>query len=136
MSVGILLISHNRIGAELLATARETLGFCPVRTRTLEITQDDDPVARTRKAMELCRLLDDGDGVLVLTDACGSTPSNIAARLVRDQPVTVIAGLNLPMLLRVFNYPGLDRRALAAVALAGGTDGVVEVTSYPGEGEF
>ncbi|MBW3546289.1 MAG: hypothetical protein KY428_11955, partial [Bacteroidetes bacterium] len=55
---------------------------------------------------------DSGDGVLVLTDAFGSTPSNIAMRLSRQSGVTVVSGLNLPMLLRVMNYPQLSLEEL------------------------
>lgn len=130
MSVSILLITHNRIGDELLETARQTLGFCPVQTRSLEVTPDGDPATLTRRAMDLVELLDDGDGVLVLTDCYGSTPSNVAATLARDQRITVIAGLNLPMLLRIFNYPGLGLAELSDKARSGGRDGVILVETY------
>lgn len=130
MSVGILLVTHNRIGDELLDTARETLGFCPVQTRTLAVTPDADPAELTRRALDLVQLLDDGDGVLVLTDCFGSTPSNVAARLAQGQRIMVIAGANLPMLLRVFNYPGLNLAELADKARSGGRDGVILVEMF------
>lgn len=130
MSVSILLVTHNRIGDELLETARETLGFCPVKTRTLEVTPDAEPADLTRRAVDLVELLDDGDGVLVLTDCYGSTPSNIASQLARGQQIVVIAGVNLPMLLRVFNYPGLTLRELADKARSGGRDGVILVETF------
>ena len=135
MSVGILLVTHNRIGHELLETARETLGFCPVQTRTLEVAPDGDPADLTERAMDLVALLDDGDGVLVLTDCYGSTPSNVASRLARDRRIMVIAGVNLPMLLRVFNYPGLALTDMADKARTGGRDGVILVESYQATGE-
>lgn len=130
MSVGILLVTHNRIGDELLDTARETLGFCPVQTRTLAVAPDAEPAELTRRALDLVELLDDGDGVLVLTDCYGSTPSNVAARLAQDQRIMVIAGANLPMLLRIFNYPGLGLAELADKARSGGRDGVILVEMY------
>ncbi|WP_290636930.1 PTS sugar transporter subunit IIA [Aquisalimonas sp.] len=130
MSVGILLVTHNRIGWELLETAKETLGFCPLQTQTLDVLQDMDPAEMMRRAREIVDELDDGDGVLVLTDAYGSTPSNVAASLAGDQRITVVAGVNLPMLLRIFNYPGLRLTELADKALTGGQDGVLLVERF------
>ncbi len=131
MSVGILLITHNCIGEELLRTARDTLGFCPVQTRALAVSQDVDPEQMAAQAQELLRELDAGEGVLVLTDAYGSTPSNVACSLAREERIHVIAGLNLPMLLRVFNYPRLTLAELSEKALTGGQDGVILVGGRP-----
>ncbi|SEO75287.1 PTS sugar transporter subunit IIA [Aquisalimonas asiatica] len=130
MSVGILLVTHNRIGCELLETAKETLGFCPLQTRALGVLQDMDPAEMMRHAEAIVDELDDGDGVLVLTDAYGSTPSNVASSLASDQRITVVAGVNLPMLLRIFNYPGLHLAELADKALTGGQDGVLLVERF------
>ncbi|MCP1673897.1 PTS system ascorbate-specific IIA component [Natronocella acetinitrilica] len=127
MSVGILLVTHNAIGQQLLETAKSTLGFCPVQTGSLAVTQDVDPDGVERNAVQMLETLDTGDGVLVLTDAYGSTPSNVACRLARRERICVIAGVNLPMLLRVFNYPRLSLHELAEKALTGGQDGVVMV---------
>jgi len=131
MSVGLLLITHNRIGDELLKTARSTLGLCPLQTGTLAFTPQHDPDRMAAKACRLVHELDTGEGVLVLTDAYGSTPSNIASYLTPHERVTVIAGLNLPMLLRVLNYPSLSRGELAEKALSGGRDGVILVEAVP-----
>jgi PTS system ascorbate-specific IIA component len=69
--------------------------------------------------------LDQGDGVIVLTDMFGSTPSNIATALTRDnEHVTVIAGVNLPMLVRLMNYPRLSMAQLKDKALSGGREGI------------
>ena len=127
MSAGILLMTHNRIGEELLGTARETLGFMPVQTATLAVTPGSDPEERLAAAIEAVDRVETGDGVLVLTDCYGSTPSNVATRLAQERPVVVIAGLNLPMLLRVFNYPALPLAELADKARSGGRDGVILV---------
>jgi PTS system ascorbate-specific IIA component len=69
--------------------------------------------------------LDDGDGVLVLTDMYGSTPSNVASSLGREDRVVVVAGLNLPMLVRVLNYPEDSLSALAEKAVSGGNRGIL-----------
>jgi PTS system ascorbate-specific IIA component len=63
--------------------------------------------------------------VLVLTDMYGSTPSNIASRLVRERGWRLIAGVNLPMLIRVLNYSGLGIHELISKALSGGHDGIM-----------
>ena len=78
-----------------------------------------------RDAKQAAEKLDSGDGVLVLTDMYGATPSNIACRLRKLHDVRVVAGLNLPMLIRVLNYPGLDLDELMHKALSGGRDGVL-----------
>ncbi len=132
MSVGILLVTHNAIGEQLLGTAKATLGFCPVQTSCLAVGQDEDPDAMEQSARRLLQDLDSGDGVLVLTDAYGSTPSNVACRLATRERICVIAGVNLPMLLRVFNYPRLSLQELAEKALTGGQDGVVLVQTNQG----
>ncbi|MFO7858104.1 MAG: PTS fructose transporter subunit IIA [Ectothiorhodospiraceae bacterium] len=127
MSAGILLMTHNRIGEELLGTARETLGFMPVQTASVAVSPGSDPEERLAAATAAADRVETGDGVLVLTDCYGSTPSNIATRLAHERPVVVIAGVNLPMLLRVFNYPALPLAELADKARSGGRDGVILV---------
>ncbi|MCC5856776.1 MAG: PTS fructose transporter subunit IIA [Ectothiorhodospiraceae bacterium] len=127
MSVGVLLVTHNRIGQELLATARDTMGRVPLLVRTLAITPEQDPDLLAERSRRLLEELDRGDGVLVLTDAFGATPSNIACRLMGLEHVNVVAGVNLPMLLRIFNYPQLPLDELSNKAIAGGRDGVLLV---------
>jgi Phosphotransferase system, mannose/fructose-specific component IIA len=127
MTVGLLLITHNRVGEELLATAHSTLGVQPLPARCLAIPQDVDLDRLTAEAKRLFIELDQGDGVLVLTDAYGSTPSNIATQLAQRHNAAVVAGVNLPMLLRVLNYPHLSLRELEDKALSGGQDGVLLV---------
>lgn len=125
MSVGLLLITHNRIGVELLETATRMLGRCPLAAISLPVTVQDDPDQLREVAERYAERLDDGSGVLVLTDLFGSTPANIATALGTGERVRVLAGINLPMLVRVLNYPELELAALAEKALSGGRDGVM-----------
>jgi PTS system ascorbate-specific IIA component len=125
MSVGLLLITHNEIGAALLATVTRMLGSCPLRARALEVTDEADRDALSATAAGLVTELDEGDGVLVLTDIFGSSPANIAGSLQGHPPVLALAGVTLPMLVRVFNYPGLPLDALAEKALSAGQAGVM-----------
>ncbi len=125
MSIGLLIITHNQIGDALLQTAIRMLEKCPLQTKTLEVTNQCNPDDLRQRAFELMKQLDQGDGVLVLTDMYGSTPSNIAATLLSKGSVHVVAGINLPMLIRVLNYPNLDLNDLTIKAVSGGNDGIV-----------
>ncbi len=125
MNVGILLITHGNVGAVLLQSAIEVLGVCPLQTATLSAPAGCDPDWVLKEASEAANRLDTGDGVLVLTDLYGSTPSNIACRLCEQHTVRVVSGVNLPMLVRVLNYPGMDLDELTHKAVTGGRDGVL-----------
>lgn len=125
MTIGLLLITHNRIGDALLDIATHMLGVCPLATEVLAVFPDSDPDAMLKEALQRVEALDRGGGVLVLTDIYGSTPSNIARRLMENHHVKVVAGLNLPMLVRVLNYHRLSLSELADKALSGGRDGIV-----------
>ena len=125
MSIGVLIITHSAIGPALLETATKMLGKCPLTTETLSVTDDGDVELMREQADGMVRELDGGDGVLVLTDMYGSTPSNIAAGLQKEGTVYVVAGVNLPMLIRVLNYPVLDLATLAEKALSGGREGIL-----------
>ncbi len=125
MSVGILLITHDLIGTTLLQSARSILGVCPLPATNLSVSQNSEPEKLLSAARQAAQELDSGAGVLVLTDLYGATPSNIACRLQETGGRRVIAGLNLPMLIRVLNYPDLDLDELAGKAVSGGRDGVV-----------
>jgi len=119
----LLLITHGGIGEAMLAMVVETLGECSLPVRCLGVATSDDPADVLTRARGLVAEL--GGDVIVLTDLFGSTPSNIAARLVQDRKgLIMIAGLNLPMLIRLFNYAGQDLLVLAEKAVKGGRDGI------------
>ena len=126
MSVSLLLVTHNNVGQSLLDTVVATLGKLPIQARAVSVKSNTDPEKLLPELKALSTRLEEGEGVLVLTDMFGSTPSNLAQAL-QDKPnVRVVAGLNLPMLIRVMNYPKLSLDALAEKAYTGGRDGVVE----------
>jgi len=131
MSVGVLLITHDGIGSAVLDAAIRMLGRCPLRAEALPVALEVDIEALRDTAARRARALDDGDGVLVLTDLYGSTPSNIAASLAGNGAVRVVAGLNLPMLVRVLNYPAEDLPNLAEKAVSGGNRGILLCGSGP-----
>ncbi|BCT92828.1 hypothetical protein LYSHEL_18520 [Lysobacter helvus] len=126
MSVGILLITHEGIGSALLAVATRLLRQLPLKTEAFEVPFDADPDALLPQASAALRRVDGGQGVLVLVDLYGASPSNLAARLSRiGTPVRRVSALSLPMLLRVMNYAEMDLDELPNVAAAGARNGVI-----------
>ncbi len=124
MSVGILLVTHGRLGQLLINTITETMGSLSLQTSVLEIRRVQSPEVLLRQGGRLIEKLNTGAGVLILTDAFGSTPSNIASQLGATPQTRVIAGVNLPMLMRIYNYPALDLAAMTQAAVEGGQRGV------------
>ena len=127
MNIGLLLLTHNDIGAQLLLAAKSTYGSVPYRTELLSIDHYDQPTDLINLAQQYVKVLDSGDGVLILTDMFGSTPSNIAKSFSHKKNVNVISGINLSMLLNIFNYPTLNLKEITQKALEGGKDGVTQI---------
>ncbi len=127
MSVGVLILSHEGVGPALLGTATLMLGRCTLKTSLLTASRDCDPDKLMDDAVEQIKNLNSGDGVLVLTDLYGSTPCNIANKLALEKQVEAVSGLNLSMLIRLFNYPQLTLEELSHTAISGGKDGIVKI---------
>ena len=126
MACGILLITHPGVGSSLLAVATTLLRNLPLQADAFEVPFDADLEQLLPAASAALRRVDSGEGVLVLTDLYGASPSNLAGRLARlGTPVRRVSALSLPMLLRVMNYSeqGLDE--LPAIAAAGARNGVI-----------
>jgi len=126
MTVGILLLTHEAMGEALIATARHILGRTVLKLDAIAIPPGSDVDLALADTATRVRSLDSGDGVLVLTDVYGATPSNVAEKLVGlGLDVHRVSGLSLPMLLRVLNYPEQSLLELAQTAASGGRSGVV-----------
>jgi len=126
MTCGILLVTHPGVGTALLEVATRLLRHLPLRTEAFEVPFDADLDVLLPLASAAMRRVDGGEGVLILTDLYGASPSNLAAQLARlGTPARRVAALSLPMLLRVMNYPeqGLDQ--LPATAAAGARNGAI-----------
>lgn len=125
MSVGVLLMTHESMGAALVSATRHVLGKLPLPLNVIELDAGADPDATLSVAAREARALDHGDGVLVLTDLYGATPCNVAHRLPSlGLHMHCVSGLNLPMLLRVLNYPEQSLDELAQTAASGGRGGI------------
>jgi len=127
--VGILIVAHGTLGEALIHCASHVLGKRPPRVRQVGITVRDDPDAMLRHAHDLARQLDEGSGVLVLTDMLGATPSNVAARLAAPGSIEVVSGVSLPMLIRALTYRNEPLAAVVTKAMSGGRDGVVHLSA-------
>lgn len=131
MNVGVLLVMHGKLGHHLLDTLRDMMGELPLAADVLEVRRVQTHEVLINQGRKMIERLDSGAGVLMLTDAFGSTPSNIANKLTADQRTAVIAGVNLPMLVRIFNYPKLALPEMIRNAVEGGTRGII--VSHPAE---
>lgn len=124
MSVGLLIISHGNIGQAIYDAAMTVIGSSPLRTKIIPVQFNHETGAIMEQLQQASLELDSGDGVLVLTDMYGATPSNIVCEL-NLQKVAIISGLNLPMLIRLMNYPTLSLTELVEKALSGGQEGIM-----------
>jgi mannose PTS system EIIA component len=125
--VGILIFTHNFFGESFTRCAGQMLGKFPSRIEFLGVCAGDDPDAVLPRAQELVSQLDEGDGVLILTDIVGATPSNIATQLAVPGRVEVVAGLNLPMLMRAITYREEPLAVVVDKAVSGGREGALHV---------
>jgi len=131
--VGILIIAHGALGETLIQCAAHVIGSRPLRAQSIAVSGRGDPEALLAHARRAIAEVDDGAGVLVLTDMLGGTPSNVAARTVIPGHVEAVAGVNLPMLIRVLTYRGQSLESAALKAVSGGREGVSELDiRYPG----
>lgn len=127
--VGILLITHNGLGDSLIDCVRHVMGSVPPNLKALSVLASDDPLHKEEDARALIANLDKGQGVLVLSDVYGATPCNISRRLCKRGHIEGVAGVNLPMLLRVACYCDKTLGELVQRALDGGKECIVTIES-------
>ena len=125
--VAILLITHNSLGESLIECARHVTGRSHSAMAAVSVKADEDVQRASSRAIQAVAQLDQGDGVLVLTDIYGATPANIAKSLLMPGRVEAIAGVNLPMLVRALSHREEPLSAVAARALSGAVECVVHM---------
>jgi len=126
MTVGVLLISHTDIAQALFNTVNKIWNDTPLTCDWLEIAFDEDPKKATDALRKKINLLDSGDGVLILTDLAGATPGNIV-KTITHHNLSVVSGLNLPMLMKIYNYTNKTLAELTTLSIEGGKNGITTV---------
>ena len=126
--IGILIVAHGALGESLIQCATHVMGSRPPLLEQFGIDMHDDPFTLLPVMKKVVQNLDEGDGVLILSDIYGATPCNIVSKLVKQNSVEGIAGVNLPMLVRALTYRNGDLTKLAEKALSGGQEGVINFT--------
>jgi PTS system mannose-specific IIA component len=125
--IGVLIVAHGALGESLVAAVTHVLGARPPQFGVFAVAPDDDPLVLLPRAREAVAALDTGDGVAVLADLYGATPCNLAVKLAEPDRVEVIAGVNLPMLVRAFTYRTRGMETLVKKAISGGCEGVLHI---------
>jgi PTS system mannose-specific IIA component len=98
--IGMVVVSHGNLAAELLLATEHVVGAL-AQAEAIAIGPEDDPAERRQDIFAAVKRADSGDGVVVLTDMFGGTPSNLAISIMEGAAIEVIAGVNLPMLVKL-----------------------------------
>jgi mannose PTS system EIIA component len=132
--VGIIIVAHTPVASAMLGFAEHTYGSSPERIRAVDIAPYEDTKASFDRVMKAAYAVNSGHGILILTDVMGATPANVASKLEAlgplsglNAPVIVLAGLNLPMLMRCITHRGDSLEELAQKALVGGQNGILRL---------
>ena len=127
--VGILIVAHGTMGESMIQCVSHVMGGRPPQLMQVGVSMHDDPQQALQQALKLVKQLDQGDGVLVLSDIYGATPCNIACRLLVPGKVEGVAGVSLPMLVRALTYSSEPLATVVEKALSGGQEGVMRIPS-------
>ena len=128
---GILIIAHAPLASALQEFTRHVFGEVPVRLKALDVMAHEDAKLTLERTVEAAHSIISDRGLLVLTDIMGATPANVASRLAHmpefDGHVRVIAGVNLPMLMRAIAYRAEPLDSAAQKAMHGGQQGIIPI---------
>ncbi|MEM6627903.1 MAG: PTS sugar transporter subunit IIA [Pseudomonadota bacterium] len=113
--IGVVVVTHGRLAEEFVAATQHVVGDQGCLS-AICIGADDDMEARRKEIIEMAKACDKGDGVIILTDMFGGTPSNLAISVMSKGKIEVIAGVNLPMLIKLAEVRHKLSLADAAVA--------------------
>ena len=123
--IGFVVVTHGLLGQELVNTAEFILGRIEART-IVSITGQDSPDDIRSRIVKAAEEVDDGSGVVILTDMFGGTPSNISLSLLAEGRIDVLTGVNLPMIIKLVQ--SRDKMSLAELAQAIGDYGRRSIT--------
>ncbi|MDX2144115.1 MAG: PTS sugar transporter subunit IIA [Rhodospirillaceae bacterium] len=106
--IGLVLVTHGRLAAELVSAMEHVVGP-QTQVAAVCIGPDDDMERRRQDILKAVESVNAGSGVVVLTDMFGGTPSNLAISIMENAPVEVIAGVNLPMLIKLASVRATEK---------------------------
>ncbi|MGA7324393.1 MAG: PTS sugar transporter subunit IIA [Rhodomicrobium sp.] len=98
--IGLIVVTHGNLAKEFVAALEHVVGPQP-QAATVSIAPNDDMEERRNAILDAVKKVNSGDGVIILTDMFGGTPSNLAISVMENGSVEVIAGVNLPMLVKL-----------------------------------
>jgi len=131
--IGLVLVTHGRLASEFI-TAMEHVVGPQERIAAINIGADDNMEKRRKDISKAIAKVDEGDGVIILTDLFGGTPSNLAISLMKSESIEVIAGVNLPMLIRLEGARKvMDVRSAVAAAREAGRKYISVASEVLGE---
>jgi PTS system ascorbate-specific IIA component len=122
--VGIVIVTHGQTGQSLVNDAEFILGQSLGRIRCIAFNQSGDQPATGDELKQVIRECDHGEGVLILTDLVGASPANRVTGLLGDYHTAMVTGINLAMLIRVWNYRDTPLESLTHKAVQGGRRGI------------
>ena len=103
--IGLVIVTHGGLALEFRSALEHVVGPQP-QLETVSIGPDDDMSVRRGQILDAVRRTNNGEGVIILTDMFGGTPSNLAISVMDEAPVEVIAGINLPILVKLASVRG------------------------------
>ena len=131
--IGLILVTHGRLAEEFVHAMEHVVGEQPDMA-TICIGPNDDMEARRREIANAIKRVDSGNGVAILTDLFGGTPSNLAISLLKKGKTEVIAGINLPMLIRLAGArKDMDLTAAITAAREAGRNYITVASEYLGQ---
>jgi PTS system mannose-specific IIA component len=131
--IGMILVTHGRLAEEFVHAMEHVVGEQP-DVATVCIGPNDDMEARRREIASAIKRVDTGSGVVLLTDLFGGTPSNLAISLLKTGKTEVIAGINLPMLIRLAGArKEMDLRAAVTAAREAGRNYITVASEFLGQ---
>lgn len=134
--IPLLIVAHGNLGESLIQCANHVLGQPPELLESLDLSACEDPQEMLARARAQIARMDQGQGVLILTDVYGATPCNTVCRLIEHEHVEAVAGVNLPMLLKALNYRNEALPLLIRKAVQGGQGGIMYILPRDAEEEY
>ena len=125
--IGIFLITHGTFGESLIQNVCHVLNKRPPQISQLGVAAQDDPLDILPLARILVNEVDEGDGVLILSDILGATPANLTLKLLDPGRIEGVTGVSLPMILRALTYRKNEMKILVQKAVSGGRDSVINL---------